>query len=242
MPQSRKDLQRSRSRISALLVRAMRRDGFKEITPWIDFHGIGRSTFYSLMRGRETKSGTWTKPSLDTLIALANALQVPLHELIYIIVPEAPGASTLNGPTTLPDVMRPLPVTRVAVQVAGWVGAGPDQLEEINGEYVYVDAAFAQGKKLRAFRVRGDSMTAGAHPIHDGDLVIVNTADPGHNTAAVVARLHNDAYVCKVLKDDVHGKLLQSRNVDHTNGTPSAIKLEDVAEIVGRVVRIIHDT
>lgn len=231
--------QKARGAFNAMLVRAMRRDGIKEITHWADHHGVGRSTLYAIMRGRETASGTWVMPSMATAVKLAEALGVPLHELIYVLIPDAPGAR--HAPSESTDVFRPSPVTRVLVEVAGWVGAGPDQYEEIDGQSVYVESAFARGKKLRAFRVRGDSMAAGRHPIVDGDIVIVDTTDPGQNTDAVVARLHNDAYVCKMLKDDRFGKLLQSRNVEHTNGTPSAIPVDEVAEIVGRVVRVIHD-
>lgn len=84
-------------------------------------------------------------------------------------------------------------------------------------------------------------MAAGKRPILDGDIVIVDKNDKGYNTASVVARLHDDSYVVKMLKDDRFGKLLQSRNPEHTNGTPSAIPISEVAEIVGRVVRIVGD-
>lgn len=84
-------------------------------------------------------------------------------------------------------------------------------------------------------------MAAGKRPIQDGDLIIVNALDQGYNTASVVARLTDDTYVVKMLKDDKFGRLLQSRNPEHTNGTPSAIPMEHVAEIVGRVVRVIAD-
>lgn len=228
-----------RGPLNALVVRAMRRDGIKEITVWADHHGIGRSTLYALMRGRETASGALMMPSVETLVKLASALAVPTHKLLYLLAPTAPGAQDELVDGT--QALQPSPVTKVPIQIAGWCGAGPAQDEELDEEPVFVEARFAVGRKLRAFRVRGDSMAAGKRPILDGDVVIVDTNQPGANTDAVVARLESDAYVCKVLKDDRFGRLLQSRNVDHTNGTPSAIPLEEVAELVGKVVRIVSD-
>ncbi len=233
---SRRDLQVSRGRINALVVAAMRRDGEENLTDWLDKKGIARSTFYTLVRGRVSESGNWVKPNLDTLDHIARALGVPLHELVYLLMPDALGA-----PTDGPAPIREAEVMRVPVQIAGWVGAGPPQDYEYDGPPVYVEQAFARGRKLRAFLIRGDSMAAGKQPIRDGDIAIVDTNMPLDNATAVVARLVDDNYVCKVYKSDQYGTLLQSRNVDHTNGTPSAIPIEQVAEVVGRVVRIIHD-
>ena len=175
--------------------------------------------------------GNPVKPSLDTLVLLAKALDEPLHRLVYMLAPDAPGADESG-------VVEP-GFRRFRVGVAGWVGAGPEQLEEINGEYVFVEDNFAEGKELQAFRVRGDSMAAGKRPIYDGDIVIVNTKDKGYNTAAVVARLVGGPYVCKMLKDDRFGRMLVSANPVHTNGTPTSIPIDEVDEIIGRVVRVV---
>lgn len=226
------ELRRLRGPFNALVVKAMRRDGISEITKWADHWGIGRTTLYSVLRGRETKSGTWVKPSLDTLNLLAKALDTPLHTLVYLIEPEAYGSNMI-------DNLHPA-VREIEVGIAGWVGAGPDQ-DEWDDSIVCVEEQFAKGKDLVAFRIRGDSMAAGRQPIYDGDIVLVNRSDKGINTSSVVARLDNDGYVCKVLKDDRFGRFLQSRNVDHTNGTPSAIPMSAVEEIVGKVVRIISN-
>lgn len=231
---SRQELRRLRGPLNSLIAQAMRRDGIKEVARWADHWGIGRTTLYSLLRGRETSSGKWMRPSLETLTILARALDQPLHTLVYLVEPDAYGASLIQ--TTPP----PPTVREIDVRVAGWVGAGPDQ-DEWDTSTVCVEESFARGKDLIAFRIRGDSMAAGRQPIYDGDIVIVNRRDKGANTSTVVARLASDGYVCKVLKDDRFGRLLQSRNVDHTNGTPTAIPMSDVEEIVGRVVRIVSD-
>lgn len=241
MVETKKDIRDLRGPFNALIVRAMRRDGIKEITKWADHHDIGRTTLYALLRGRESKSGSWIKPSLETMVKLAEALGRPLHELIYIIEPDAPGANLIEGEKYVeaPE----FPVQRLPVQVAGWAGGGPDQNVSLvdDEQYIYIEESFARGRDLLAFKVIGDSMAAGGKPIHWGDTVIIDRNAQPHNTDAVIARLDNDGYVCKVFKDDKFGRSLQSRNIDHTNGTPNFITPDQVAEIVGRVVRIIHD-
>lgn len=239
MTTTRKELQLSRGKLNALIVRAMRRDGFDKLTEWLDHHGLARSTFYSMIRGREASSGAWIKPSLDTLATFATALGVPLHDLIYLLMPDAPGAPAVHELAA--DLGRFPPTTYVPVEVAGWVGAGPEQNEAELETTIPLENSFVRARALRAFRIRGDSMAAGKEPIYDGDTVIVHAGGPFENSDAVVARLRNDHYVCKVYKNDRYGELLQSRNVDHTNGTPSAIPIADVSEIVGRVVRVIHE-
>ncbi len=238
---AKEDIRSLRGPFNALIVRAMRRDGIKEITKWADYWGIGRTTLYALLRGREAKSGKWMKPSIDTLVLLSKALGKPLHELVYIIEPDAPGAELVRSLTPSGMLMGELPVRELPVRVAGWCGAGPDQHEEVLDECVYVEETFVRGRDLVAFKIRGDSMQAGARPIYSGDVVLVDRNDKGHDTAPVVARLVTDGYVCKTLKDDKFGVNLVSANSNYTNGTPPYIPSSDIAEIVGRVVRIIHD-
>lgn len=134
-------------------------------------------------------------------------------------------------------------VRRLPVQVAGWLRAGPDQHYDMadDHEHIYIEEDFAHGRDLLAFRVLGDSMAAGKTPIYSGDTVVVNCDDKGRDGASVVAHLNNDGYVCKLLKQDKFGANLISANPSFTNGTPPYIPGSDVAEIVGRVVRIIHD-
>lgn len=209
----------------------MKQLGMRKLEDFADHFGIGRTTVYSLVRGRVAPGGGWVKPSVDTLVKLSEALETPLHVLVYELEPGAFGHNTVAP-------MQSVPVGR-----AGWLGAGPEQNEEIN-DTIWVEADFARGKDLVAFRIRGDSMAAGRHPIYDGDTVIVNRLDKGHNNSQVVARLTNDGHVCKLLKEDRFSDVvrLASANPEHLNGTPTTIAPEDIAEIIGRVVRVIHDT
>lgn len=207
--------------------------GLRRPEEFADRFKIGRTTVYSLIQGRVAPGGGWVKPSVDTLVKLSDALEVPLHVLVYELEPLAYGADTLR------DIP---PLQGVRVQVAGWLGAGPEQNEALD-ETIWVEDKFARGKDLVAFRIRGDSMAAGRHPIYDGDTVLVNRLDKGRNNSAVVARLTNDGHVCKLLKEDRFRDVvrLASANPEHANGTPTTIPPEDIAEVVGRVVRTIHD-
>lgn len=236
MSKTKLDIKSLRGPFNALIVQSMRREGIKEITKWADHFSIGRTTLYNLMNGRETITGGWVTPSIETLVKLAKAFQKPLHELVYMVEPDAPGAELMRseGPSRLP--VRELPV-----RVAGWCGAGPDQSEEVLGECVYIEEDFVRGRELVAFKIRGDSMQAGKNPIYSGDVVLVDRGDKGYDTASVVARLTTGGYVCKTLKDDKFGVNLVSANPNYTNGTPPYIPRTDVAELVGRVVRVIHD-
>lgn len=220
-----------------LIAERMRELGFERLEQFAEYAHIGEATLYSLVLGRRTMSGARTRPRLDTLVALSHALNRPLGELAEMAAPDGFVADDAEM-TTLAAKRRAL---ALKVDVAGWVGAGPAQDEESYERPIWVEAAFARGKNLRAFRVRGDSMAAGKRPILDGDRVIVDLDNPGSNTDSVVARLKDGSYVCKMLKVDQFGKSLQSRNPEATNGTPSFIPAEEVDQIIGKVIRVVSD-
>jgi repressor LexA len=214
----------------ARITRRMEAMGMTKLEQFAEFSGIGATTVYGLVQGRVSRHGTAVKPSLETLSRLADALEVPLHELVYDLEPSARGAGEASDRQ----------VVRLPVHVAGWVGAGPDQDEPIQDHDVWVDANFARGRDLLAFRIRGDSMESGPQPILHGDVVLVNRNDKGHDGSAVVARLDSDAYVCKLLRSDKSGWMLASANPGSTDGTPPFIGADEVAEVVGRVIEIRH--
>lgn len=200
-----------------LIFKKMREMGVESLEEFSRRIGVSRGTLYYLVRGRQTKAGTWVKPSVDTLVALAKALGVPTHELLYRLEPEAPG-SDLRSEKHVP--------------LLGYVGGGPAQLEEI-AEHTIPVRVKGDARNLVAFKVRGDSMCAGRRPICHGDIIIVNTEDKGHPGAVVVARLGNGEYVVKKV---VNGHLVSTN--PEANGGPPVIPLSEVAEIVGRVVEV----
>jgi repressor LexA len=217
----------------------MRELEIKNLAEFAKHFGIGRSTLYELVRGRSPSApSAWKTPTLETLILLAKALEKPLHEIIYLIEPNAPGAELLHSQQTKEGSSH---MRELQIKVAGWCGAGPDQNEEVLDECVCVEESFVRGRDLVAFRIRGDSMEGGKRPIYSGDTVLVDRGDKGYDTASVVARLTSGGYVCKTLKDDKFGVHLVSSNSLYTNGTPPYIPQSEIDEIVGRVVRIVHD-
>lgn len=196
------------------IIKKMKEMGFRKLEEFADYYNIGRTTVYSLVIGRKI-GDKYIKPSLDTLTKLSLALEIPVEQLIERLYPEG---SFLTK-------------KEVGVPIIGYVGGGPSQLEEIEERTVPVRAK-GNARHLVAFKVRGNSMCAGKRPICDGDIVIVNTEDKGHPGAIVVARLENGEYVVKLLKNGA----LYSTNPEE-NGPP-VIPLDQVAEIVGRVVEV----
>lgn len=216
---------KARGPLNGLIAARMRQLGLSTVKEFADYAGVGRTSLHDLVRGRTTPSGTWTKPSLDTLSRLAAALDKPTHELLYLIDPDAPGAGTV------------IDVQQVPVYIAGSVGAGPQQLDP-SDEVVYVEKTFAEHRDLVAFHVKGDSMAGGRHPIYDGDIVIVDRQVAGEVNFPVVARLKDDGYVVKRLRP---GGVLDSANPDFVDTHESFITPDRVAQQVGRVVRVISN-
>lgn len=201
--------------------------GIRSVEEFARYAKIGRATMHNVIRGRVSPKGTWVKPSIETLEALAIALNRPIQELIFRLMPNAPGSELMATPPA-----------QIQVPVVGVVGAGPGQDVEIDDGYIFVEPAFARGKRLAAYRVFGDSMCAGRRPICHGDTIIVNLLDKGESGSVVVARLVDGTQVCKALKVDKFGKRLMSLNPLYTNSTPPVIPASDVAEIIGKVVRV----
>ena len=208
-----------RGPLNGLIAERMRSLGIETVKDFADRFNIGRSTIYDLVRGRS--DGSMSNPSLETITRLADALGRPAHEILYLVSPGAPGAGVSR-------------VEQVPVFIAGHVGAGPEQLHELEGVQVFVEASFAQGRDLVAFRVAGNSMEGGIRPIYDGDVVIVDRNVPPEQNQAAVARLQGNGYVVKRLRSQ---GILDSTNPDYV-GDHSIIQPQQVAQMVGRVVRV----
>lgn len=189
--------------------------GMRRLEEFADAFGLGRTTVYSLVVGRQV-GGRWIRPSLDTLVKLSAALDIPIEDLIRRLYPEGGYASRTQG----------------TVPVVGYVGGGPSQFLPLEEKVIPV-LWKGPTSHLVAFAVRGNSMCAGRHPICDGDVIIVNTQDKGHTGAIVVARLSNGEYVVKKLTDG----FLVSTNPEGNHGPP-VIPTDEVEEIVGRVVEV----
>lgn len=211
----------------------MRKHSLRKIEEFAAVSSIGETTLYNIVLGKKTASGKTQKTSVDTLKKLAETLNVPMHELLYMLEPDGFGHDKLEAH---------IPVVQVPVQVAGLVGAGKTQFTASDTE-VFVEEDFARGRDLVAFKVYGNSMEGGKTPIHDGDVVIVNQLDKSLVGSAVVARISDDGYVCKRPLLGEGGRLQQlvSTNLDYEDPQFRIIGAERVEEVVGRVIRIVHD-
>lgn len=205
----------------------MDEQGWTKLEQFADHYRIGRTTVYALVLGRQSSGGEWIKPSLDTLIRLAIALDKPVEELVERLYPDLDLPKSAAAPSRMAEV-----------SVLGFVGAGPGQLEGIENGVVYVPRRVARGKSLAAYQVKGDSMCGGRRPICDGDTIVINRDDKGASGSPVVARLKDGTCVCKALKEDKFGRRLMSLNALYTNFTPPVIPADDVEEILGRVIWI----
>jgi repressor LexA len=208
--------------------------GMKRLKEFADAFGIGRTTVYSLTLGRVSAKGTPVKPSVDTLLKLAAALDVPLHVLVYELEPDAHGAKAL--------AQTPASLLSLPCAIAGWTH-GESQLLTAELDPVWVEQSFARGRDLRASSIRGDAMDGGRTPIRYNDTILVDHNEEGTNNTPVVARLVNGRFICRLLKIQAQREVvrLASANPEHLDGTQTVVTPEDIGEIAGRVVRVFHD-
>jgi SOS-response transcriptional repressor LexA len=224
---------KQRSNLIKLVDERMIKLGITSYADFADEFGIGRSSIYEILRSRSDDE-PFAYPRGETLVKFSEALELPLHEIIYHFFPDARGAEEWADGYSTTDV-RGIPI-----YIAGWVGAGPER-EVLEGEgAIFLPTSFAKGRDLVAFEVHGDSMAAGAHPIYHLDVVVIDKNDKGQDGSRVVARL-DSGYVCKLLKVDRFGKNLYSANPNYSNGTPPHIPADRVQEIVGKVVKVLSN-
>ena len=209
--------------------------------------GLTPETLHAIFYGGQDGKGKLAQPPMSTLRTLALVTENPISKLMYAYLDD-PNSNRMffenedadrEASTALSYRLqdRTPPMRRIEVKIAGSTGVSTGLREE---PPIWIEARRAKGRDLVAFRIQGDSMEGGKRPILDGDLVIVDRDNKGQDAVPVVARLRalGGMYVCKLLKDDQFGKGLFSLNTSHTNGTPSYIPIEEVEEIVGRVIEV----
>jgi transcriptional regulator with XRE-family HTH domain len=67
----------------------MRELDIERLEDFAELAELGATTVYNLVHGRTTPTGETVTPSIDTPVKLAVALDAPLHDLLYQLVPEA---------------------------------------------------------------------------------------------------------------------------------------------------------
>src|SRR5690625_3352740 len=112
---TRSEVQMKRARLKELIELRMQQLGIDSYQDFADHFGIGRSTLYELLRGRTRTRGALVLPRAETMIALARALDKPLHEVLYDLLPDAPGADQIQS------LAREADAHHIPVKVAGWV-------------------------------------------------------------------------------------------------------------------------
>jgi repressor LexA len=202
------------------IAKTMRKEGLNSLVEFADAHDLARTTVYNLVYGRTGKSGKVLKPGLDTLVRLADALDTPAHVLLYELEPDAFGAESVD---LAPGQM---PVRKVLVDVAGFVGAGPAQNVEVFSD-LWVDKRIIGSRRVAGYQVLGNSMDAGKKPILSGSIVLVDLDSPGQDGSVVVALLKNGGHVCKIRR----GSDLFSANPDSQE--PFSIPGSSIEHVMG---------
>lgn len=206
----------------------MRELGMERLEAFAEHAKLGATTVYNLVYGRISPTGEPVKPSIDTLARLAIALDAPLHELVYQLVPEAIPRRAAD--TTAHHA------TRIEI-----LPAGVDQGKGWGATSLPVDLSLARGRDLVACRSHGTAMAAGPRPIHDGDLLIVDRAKEGDEFDAVVIRLADRTLACRTRVHRGSDIVLVARNLEGRDQAPLVLQLTPGVEVLGRVVRVVHE-
>ncbi len=190
-----------------------------------ELSGVERS-YITLLESRERKG----RISLETAVALARALQIPVEDLC--------SGDMIDLPRKTPgDIMQELELSLAAMELIkiplhGTVPAGtPFPEEQETGEYVDVPKEFLKDvpnpQKVYGLKVSGDSLMGDG--ILPGFTVVIEPNIDIIDGKIYVVRLGNEVCIRHVFKKDDHLRLKSS------NGKYQDLSVKDI-EILGRVV------
>jgi repressor LexA len=232
-----------------LIAKRMEQLGVRTVEEFGERFGITRGTMYTLYSGRISSYGTLVKPSVETLVALSRALQTPIHELIYLLGPNAIGQENYNELGVLllrsrsnpnwANILSELDIpSRFAPELVdlypvGWTSNNVRELAGIAVGYAWIYSR--EDADLEAFSAFGDSMTGGAHPIYSGDIIVTDRLDRAETGDLVVIRLEDGVHLCRLL----HIGQYVATNPLKADPTPIVLNPNE-AELIGRVVEIRH--
>ena len=206
---------------------------------------------YAIYYGGQDSQGRLAHPPIRELRNLSFTLNRPLSDLMRLYLDTHPTnrmffdvgdlereiERTYVGSTIQRMRERVPPMRRIAIKVAGrHIQSEP--IKEGEEPALWLEETFIQGRNLLAFRIESDSMEGGTRPIFNGDLVIVDSGDKGHDAVPVIARLKDKRYVCKLLIDEGYGKNLVGTKSTPDDDIPFYIPSEKIEAIEGRVIEV----
>lgn len=83
--------------LNGLIQEHMQERGITRLEDFARHAGIGATAMYSIVLGRKTASGETLVPCVRDMIALARALSIPTHQVLYAFAPDAPGAEIMGA-------------------------------------------------------------------------------------------------------------------------------------------------
>lgn len=202
------------SRFVHWLIAAMeaRKVGVRQLAKYA---GLSASGLSSLLRGE-------TRPSMPTVLKLAEYFHVGPNELVDLLPPAAPTGSIPSS--TIIGEATGILLVPVVEQEAG-AGRGREVLD-----YEFVAPSItAKGRNVIAVRVAGDCMSP---KIDDGDTVIVDRERGWDNGRVVLARVEDSLLIKRIYSEDGHVRL----HCDNAN-YPDITGVE--ADVLGVVIRVI---
>ena len=169
--------------------------------------------------GLSAIESTTKSPNVDTLERIANALRIPLQELLAPAPPE-------QGETG-----------HCWIPVLGTVQAGlPATAVENIIDYEEIDEALASTGEFFALQVRGDSMEP---KFSQGDVVIVRKQDDADSGDIVVALVNGDEATIKRLKKRPECILLIANNPTYEPMFFSNREIRELpVRVIGKVVEL----
>lgn len=184
-----------------------------------------------------------TAPQRKRLDVVAAALGTTVDHLVTgepselhgssVREPQAPYGRAID----LSSSPETIEVRRVIFKIsAGIAGFSVEHLDNGEGVPLFFSSTWAAKRgldpaRLYATRVSGDSMEPG---LHDGDTIIINTADTKQEKGAVYAVNHDGEFTVKRLRYELKRWYLFSDNPDMKRYPP--VMCGDATYILGRVV------
>jgi len=193
--------------------------------------GVSQDAIYKILRGERV-------PTMDTIVKLARALDMPLEEIVGIFqVGYTAGRSSALPSNAIPGPPPGAPMVRVPIY--GSIKAGGPSILAVQSddEYLEVYAERLASPDAYYLRVQGDSMLY--EGIIDGSLVQVRpTDDEIEDGALMVVIIDNAEGVVKRVKNRNRDTVeLHSANPAY----PTMVEARSNVRVVGEVVEVYTD-